>query len=202
MMTRTIPCALALALVVAACGDGDELDSDTEARRAYLGFDRAIDRAINLGFDGFNAANSANIPVQSDIGDVDGTMDVGGQVDQGASDNKEMRLALTLVDYTDQEFDDPETEDTESVLLSYDTDPDALPSLDMSLRNIPNGTFIGTLAGTFIITGDVDASADFVLSLSGEIQDSGGDVIRVPGTLVITGTATSGDGVFDVNVMK
>jgi hypothetical protein len=196
-----------LALVAGTgCSDGDDIDSDTEARWSYLGLDRAIDRAINLGFDGFNAANSANIPTQSGVGDVDGTMDVDGQVDQGASDNKGMRLLLTLVEYTDDVVDDPVTEeDTEELVLIYDTIEDMPPSLDMSLRDIPDGTFTGTLIGDFLVSGDLDATGTFNLALSGSIQEdpmNAGEVIREPGTLIITGTVTSGDGVYDVDVMK
>ena len=195
-----------LGLSTTGCGDGDDIDSDTEARWAYLGLDRAIDRAINLGFDGFNAASSANIPTQSGIGDVDGTMDVDGQVDQGASANKEMRLLLTLVAYTDDVVDDPVTEDdTEELVLIYDTIEDTPPALDMSLRDIPDGTFTGSLVGDIVVGGDLDATGTFNLALSGSIQEdpaNAGEIIREPGTLLITGTVTSGDGEYVVDVMK
>ena len=200
-------CSLVIgALALMGCGNDGDIDSDTEARWAYLGLDRAIDRAINLGFDGFNAANSANIPTQSGAGDVDGTMDVNGQVDQGASANKEMRLELTLVMYSDDVVDDPITEDEiEELVLVYDTDVDFPPELDMSLRDIPNGTFTGSLAGDFFVTGDLEATGTFALALSGNIVEDPinvGEVIREPGTLVITGTVTSGDGVYTVDVLK
>lgn len=202
-MTRSILVILALSVAVVGCGDDDDIDSDTEARHAYLGFDRAIDRAINLGFDGFNAASSANIPDQQDAGDVAGTMTVSGQVDQGASANKEMRLLLELVDYADAQVDDPTTDDfVEQIEVTYDTDETALPALDLSLRDIPDGTFTGTLTGTFFVSGDLEAEAVFALSLSGGLQDDGGDVVREPGTLSITGTVTSRDGTYDVDVTK
>jgi hypothetical protein len=195
---------LPLALAIAACGNDDDIDSDTEARHAYLGFDAAIDRAINLGFDGFNAASSANIPPQESVGDVAGTMTISGQVDQGASDNKEMRLLIDVVDYQDDSFDDPDTEDFVEAIdiiynISTDTGP---PALDLSLRNVPNGTFAGTLLGTFVLSGDIESAANFNLVLSGDIEDSGGSVIRSPGTLSITGTVTSGDGTYDVDVQR
>ena len=41
---------------------GDEIDSDEAARAAYLGLDGVIEKALNLGMDGYNAASSANIP--------------------------------------------------------------------------------------------------------------------------------------------
>lgn len=202
-MTRSIPVILAISLAVVGCNDGDDIDSDTEARHAYLGFDRAIDRAINLGFDGFNAASSANIPDQEDVGDVAGTMVVSGQVDQGASANKEMRLLLELIEYADEDVDDPATEEhVEEIAITYDTDAAAPPALDLSLRNIPDGTFTGTLTGTFIVSGDLEAEAVFALSLSGGLQDDGGNVVREPGTLRITGTVTSRDGTYEVDVTK
>jgi len=196
--------ALLLSLVaMAGCSD-DNISSDTEARWAYLGFDSAIDKALNLGFDGFNAATSANIPDQNGLGDVDGTMVVGGQVDQGNSANKEMRLVVTLVDYYDGPVRD-DVEDIDDLDVTYTT-PELMPlELDLSLRSIPNGTFTGTLVGTALLTGDLEAEGTFMLSLAGEIQEDPADasrVIRTPGTLTITGTVTSSDGVFDVDVMR
>ena len=59
----------------------------------------------SLGFAGFNAASSANIPPQMTTGDVAGTLTVTGQVDQGASSNKNMRLVEALVGYQDKSPD-------------------------------------------------------------------------------------------------
>ncbi len=194
---------LAFVTVVVSCGDGDDIDTDTEARWAYLGFDRAVDRAINLGFDGFNAASSANIPPQEEDGDVSGTIEVSGQVDQGESDNKEMRLDLTLVEYADDVFDDPMTEDViEELQVVYDTDENDLPSLELSLRNVPDGTFTGTMSGVFLLSGDLDAEATFALTLAGGLQGTADEVVREPGTLSITGTVTSADGTYDVDVLQ
>lgn len=194
---------MAFFVAVVSCGNDDDIDSDTEARWAYLGFDRAVDRAINLGFDGFNAASSANIPAQQEAGDISGTIQVSGQVDQGESDNKGMRLLLDLVEYADDTFDDPMTEDDiEELQVYYDTDELTPPSLDLSLRNIPDGTFTGTMSGVFLLSGDLDAEATFALTLAGGLQESAGDVIREPGTLTITGTVTSSDGTYDVDVIK
>lgn len=203
-MTMRLALALLTGLGFTAGCDDDDIDSDTEARWAYLGFDAAIDRALNLGFDGFNAADSANIPEQTDIGEVDGEMFINGQVDQGASDNKEMRLIVTLIDYQDDLFDDTATEDdVEELLVVYNTVEGSEPAIDLSLRDIPDGTFTGTLLGRMVVAGDVDADADFNITLSGSIIDDGnGQVIREPGTLVITGTVTSGDGVFNVDVTR
>ncbi len=203
-MMRTILSLSFIALFgLIACGDDDDIDSDTEARWAYLGFDTAIDKALNLGFDGFNAASSANIPTQSGVGDDTGTIDIDGQVDQGASDNKGMRLLVTLVDYSDGSFVDPDTD--AEVLIAYDSLADTPPALDLSLRNIPNGTFTGTLLGTILLSGDINAEADFNLTLAGEIEAdpvNAGQVRRKAGTLTILGTVVSGDGTFNVNISR
>src|SRR5687767_4541413 len=89
-----------LALGGTACGD-EEIDSDEEARRAYLGLDKSIAKSLALGFTGFNAASSANIPTQMTTGEVGGTLEISGQVDQGASANKGMRLQVGMVDFSD-----------------------------------------------------------------------------------------------------
>ena len=108
IVRRTALFALASILPLLACGPRGAVDNEVAARVAYLGLDRGVDRVIDLGFAGFNAANSANIPEQSDVGDVSGTMIVGGQVDQGASANKGMRLGVTLSAYSDGPVEDVE----------------------------------------------------------------------------------------------
>jgi hypothetical protein len=206
MLKTLLAGTLSLSLFAAGC-DGDDIDSDTEARWAYLGFDRAVDRALNLGFDGFNSASSANIAPQAGIGEIAGDMTVTGQVDQGTSANKEMRLYVDVLDYEDGPFDDPNTEDdVEELVVIYNTDAEVgLPYLQLSLRNVPDGDFTGSLTGTFFVSGEVEGEATFSLSLSGGIQedpDNPGIVVREPGTLAITGTVTSGDGLYTVDVLK
>src|SRR3954469_14758955 len=90
-----------LLLMVLLAGCGDSVSSDEQARRAYLGLDPSIDKAITLGFAGFNAASSANISPQTAMGTVSGTLTVTGQVDQGSSANKGMRLLTEYVMYSD-----------------------------------------------------------------------------------------------------
>ncbi|HZI09117.1 MAG TPA: hypothetical protein VE153_01935, partial [Myxococcus sp.] len=46
---------------------------------------------------------SANIPAQSTAGTAAGTLTVTGQVDQGSSANKGMRLRVGMVGYSDGE---------------------------------------------------------------------------------------------------
>lgn len=204
-MPRFDQLALALSLTLslvagAACGGDDGVDSDEEARRAYLGLDRSIEKSLNLGMDGYNAADNANIPDQSGVGEIGGTLVISGQVDAGESDNKEMRLYISMVDYTDGPFaiDDDSDEEIEIV---YDTDAAALPYLELSLRNIPNGTFTGTLTGDYLMDGDLEGEVTLNLTMSGEIEGPDADTItRVEGTTHVTGTASSGDGTYDVDV--
>ena len=187
-----------LLLAVLAVGCGNSVASDDAARAAYLGLDDMVEKALNLGFDGFNAASSANIPTQMDTGDVSGTVTVDGQVDQGASANKGMRLELTLVDYQDVAMIE------EELAVVYETG-DVVPRLDLSLRGIPDGTLTGSLDGDFFMIGDIEGAVTMNLTFAGEIEPDPADMTRtrrVPGSTTITGTATSDYGVFDVDVTR
>ncbi|MEZ4385943.1 MAG: hypothetical protein R3A79_31785 [Nannocystaceae bacterium] len=180
---------LALPLVTASCNRG-VVDNELAAELAYLGLDRAIDRMIDLGFDGFNAANSANIPTQSEAGDETGTMDVGGQVDQGASANKGMRLEVTLTDYSDGPVED--------TAIYYNGGPG---NADFSLKGLPNADLSGSFNGVYVMDGDLAGTVELNLQFTGKTADTGdGTIARVPGTITVVGTATSDYGVFDVNV--
>jgi hypothetical protein len=179
------------------CGDG--VSSDEQARRAYLGLDKSIEKSLQLGFAGFNAASSANISPQTSNGDAGGTLTISGQVDQGSSANKGMRLRVGMTNYSDGTI----TVADETVKITYQTatDTTAQPALDLSLRNIPNGTFTGTLVGAFQMSEDLEGEVTLNLSMSGVIEDDGtGKVRRKAGSTTVTGTAKSGDGEYQVNV--
>jgi len=63
--------SFALLSSLAACGGGGpSVDSDEQARRAYLGLDESISRSLALGFMGYNAASNANIPTETAPGDA------------------------------------------------------------------------------------------------------------------------------------
>ncbi len=193
-------CFLLLAVGLAACGS-DEIDSDEEARRAYFGLDASIEKSLTLGFAGFNSATSANISPQMATGTKAGMLVITGQVDQGSSDNKGMRLRVGMVDYTDGPL--VIGEETIDVNIDYDTavEVEMQPYLQLSLRNIPNGTFTGTLTGVYVMSGDIEGETNLDLMFAGEIKDDGtGQVVRTPGTTMVTGTAISGDGTFDVTL--
>ncbi len=207
MRTLTLLAAAALAV---ACGS-DTVDSAAQARRAYLGLDRAVDRALNLGMDGFNSASSANISPQTGNGDVAGTLTVSGQVDQGASTNKEMRLKTALKAYEDYvpvadagvaAGGDAGAGPGTPSGLTYDTSDAALPELDLSLRNIPSGTFTGTWNGAVTMSGDLKGTITLALSMSGQIESAGGSKIRrVPGSTHVTGTAMTPYGTYAIDLI-
>lgn len=191
---------LVLSLSVVGC-DGDDIDSDEEARRAYLGLDTSIEKAITLGFQGFNAASSANIDPQMATGTAAGSLTVTGQVDQGNSDNKGMRLHIGMVDYTDGPF--VINDDGDEIEIIYDTDTvvEAQPFLSMQLKSIPTGTLEGTLMGTYFMEGGIEGEAVLNLTFSGQLMDGGnGTVVRVPGSTSVTGTVQANDGTFTVDV--
>ena len=176
------------ALGAAGCGSG--VSSTDDAKQAYEGLDASIDKAINLGFDGFNAASNANIPPQTANGMLKGKMTVSGKVDQGASDNKTMDLNEELVEYSDREK------------LVYDTKGE-LPLISMKLSKVPDGTLDGTMKGTFTMSGDLEGPVTLDLTFTSDLQAGDGTkVVRKPGTTHIQGTATSDFGTFDVDVMR
>lgn len=195
-MTRTIPTMSLLACV--ACGS--QVSSEEEAELAYLGLDGAIARAMDLGFQGFNAADTANIDPQTGSGDESGSMVITGQIDQGASDNKGMRLYLSLEEY--QDVVDLDEEDGSEIFVTYWTDPEGeLPSFDLQLRGIPDGTLSGTLVGAFRMEGDLEGEVTLDVDIDGTLQPVGTDgTERAPGTTVV-GTATGpGGGTFDIDI--
>lgn len=180
-----------MSLELLACGQGN-VNDEVAARRAYLGLDRAIDRALKLGFDGYNAASNANIPEQSEPGDVSGTMVVGGQVDAGVSDNKEMRLLVTL----DGDYSDGPVEDEFDIV--YNGGP---LDLDLSMQGLPNATLTGSFVGTVSMAGDLMGDVTLDLSITGETEEGpDGNIRRKAGTIHVVGTATSDYGTFDVDV--
>lgn len=189
--------AAALTLLCLSCGPAPVSSTET-ARRAYLGLDRSISKSLTLGFAGFNAASSANIPSQMTTGDDGGTLTVTGQVDQGASANKGMRLKVAMAGYSDGVV----SFDGGSVRLQYDTAPEP-PSLTLQLRSIPDGTFSGTLAGGWEMKGDLSGQVQLELTLSGQLENDGtGKVRRKAGATVVRGTATSSAGTWQVDVTQ
>jgi len=193
-----MPYLVLMGLGTAACSD-DEVDSDEQARRAYLCLDKSISKSLDLGFAGYTDASSANIAPHMANGDKAGTLTVGGQVDQGASSNKGMRLNIGMVGYDD------------TVDVVFDTSMTATdqPYLNMMLKMIPTGTVDGTLTantnmlGVYTLTGDIKGTLTLNLTISGHLMMGTGGAItaRVPGMTTVTGTATNSDGgVYNINI--
>lgn len=185
--------ALLLALAGGCGGDGGVASAD-QARLAYVGLDLSIDKAIDLGLQGYRAASSAHIPDQTGSGKVKGTLTVGGKVDQGASNNKEMTLTVTMAEYTDSE--DP--------LLTYSTAA-PVPALGLSLKKIPSGTLSGTFQGRLNLTGALQGEVTLSLGMTGQLEPDPADASkprRKPGTTRITGSATSPFGTYQVDVTR
>ncbi|MDB4969095.1 MAG: hypothetical protein JWN44_4784 [Myxococcales bacterium] len=179
------------ALALSGCGNGS-VHSDADAQRAYLGLDASIDKAIQLGFDGFNSPSTgANIMAQTANGTLHGTLTVTGQVDQGSSNNKNMTLNTNYVAYSDDGK------------VTYDATAGSLPVLAMSLKGIPTGTVTGSLTGTLTMSGELKNTVVLALSFSATLQSGGNStVVRAPGTTHITGTATSDYGVYTIDVTR
>jgi hypothetical protein len=185
MMHRSV---LLMLVVAAGCGNG--VSSTADAKAAYLGLDASIDKAIALGFDGFNAAtNGANIPTQMTTGMVSGTMTVDGTVDRGASTNRTMTLTETLAGYSD---------DGKVTYASV-----APASLKMILSNVPTGTLSGSLDGSYTMTGMETGQVTLAVTFNGQLEAGATTTVeRKPGSTTITGTATSPAGVYMINVTR
>jgi hypothetical protein len=188
-------------VVLAACVETsygpDQQDADEVARREYLGLDNSISKSLALGFAGFNTATSADIAPQMMAGDAIGTITITGQVDQGASANKGMRLRIGMVGYSDGKFNDAGEKVAISCMangttLTFDTATDTTmqPALTLMMMGIPTGTFTGTLAGLYHVTGDIAGDVTLNLTISGTLQDAGGGNVAT-GTTTVTGTLQS-----------
>lgn len=188
-------------LLLTACDE--KVTSDEEAELAWLGLEIAVDKALTLGLIGFSQASSANIDPQSGEGDVSGTITVSGQVDQGSSDNKGLRLEIALVDYADLVDLDPDEDDEDELVVNYDTNPDAPPYAEIKLRDMPDGTLEGTLLGDVAMEGDLEGVITLSLTVTGPTESDGGSGVQlVDGETQVTGTATNDDGgVYEIDVI-
>ena len=201
-MNMHIARTLVLSSIVAAAGcDCGGVNSEESARIAYLGMDTVIVRSLAMGFDGFGAGDSANIPEQTADADESGTIVVNGQVDQGNSDNKGFRLDVALTEFSEGPIDDPETDEVEEFAILYSTAEGAPIDCDMQLRDFPDGTLEnGTFVGTVQMTGDIEGEVDVSLTFSGLTDpDENNNTVREVGSTTVTGTATSGAGTFDID---
>ena len=178
----------------------DAADANEQARHAYLGLERSIATAVQLGIDGFNTASSSNITPQSAAGLRDGSITVTGQVDQGASSTKEMRLYVRMAGYDDG---DVPVALGETMHIIYNTQlaMEQQPSLQLKLTDIPTGTLSGSLTsnalgtGVYQLTGDVTGQLKLNLTIMGTLEGGAGNSITLkPFATKVVGTATHESG--------
>ncbi|MES2638476.1 MAG: hypothetical protein V4850_03315 [Myxococcota bacterium] len=190
------PLVFAPLLLATGCGHHG-VNSPAEAELAYMGLDGAVQRGLALGLQGFALASSANIDPQSQDGDTNGGMIISGQVDQGSSDNKGLRLFMELDEYSDTLGSNDEPD------LFYQTDGSDLPALNITLKDMPAGTLDGTLAGDFEMAGTLGGYVELDVVFAGETEDDGsGIAVRKAGTTRITGSASSDYGVFEIDLVR
>lgn len=194
MRSAPIIALAGLAFLGAFAACGNDVSSTEDAKKAYLGLDPSVDKAISLGFAGYNELGGlpgANIASQGTDGGMSGTLVVSGQVNNSNSPNKGMRLLEALSNYSD---------DAE---VTYNTDQAAPPALTINLRSIPTGTLDGSLNGSFMMSGRLTGQVSLALSFAGDLEaGADGGVQRKAGTTHITGTATSPAGTYNVDVTR
>jgi hypothetical protein len=189
---------LSLGAALGGCGGDDEkhaVKSEEQARRAWEGIDGFVEQSIDLGFKGMNASSSgANIPAQTAAGLMGGMVTVVGKVDQGTSNNKNMDLSVGMVMFSNDGK------------IRYDTPADvtAQPKIVLSLKKIPTGDLMGTVTGSFNMSGDLRGAVTLNLTLAGKLEPdpATNGVRRKPGTTLITGSAESEYGRYSVNITR
>jgi hypothetical protein len=191
------PIALVIALVTSAGCDNGSVQSDEQARRAYLGLDKSISKSLALGFMGYNAASNANIPTEMTSGDAGGTLTITGQVAQGNPGESSMKLNVGMMMYSDGKITVDDKGDT--IMITYDTNSAAEPLLSLKLNTSAGNTLDGTLTGDYTMAGDLKGTVTLNLTLSGKFSGTAPNVTRVTGSTTVTGTAVSGGGTYNVN---
>ncbi len=189
-------------VLLAACGGSSSVNSDTQARQAYLGLDKSISKSLALAFQGYDAASSANIPNQMGTGDLSGTLVIGGKVDAGTCTELQMTLDVGMTNYSDGQIVDGNTK--LNVAYATSTTVTSQPTLGMKLQGT-SSSYSATLMGDYTMTGDLKGTVTLDLTINGKTMGSctanPPTLARVPGTTTVTGTATnSSGGMYMVNV--
>ncbi|HXU74457.1 MAG TPA: hypothetical protein VN947_34420 [Polyangia bacterium] len=183
---------LILIASTAGCGNGDSVTSNEQARRAYLGLDKAVSKSLALGFAGYNAAANANIPAQMAAGDATGALTISGHVDQGNPSQISMGLAADMTMYSDGKIVVDDKNDT--IVVTYATDSAAAPSLSLKLNASAGNTLTGSLDGDYTMSGDLQGTVTLSLQINGTFSGTAPDVMRVVGSTTVTGTAVNSSG--------
>lgn len=190
-----------IALVAACSSDNNSVNNDEQARRAYLGLDKSISKSLELGFTGYDAATSANIPAEMVAGDTGGTLTINGKVDQGNPSQVVMTLSVAMVKYTDGKITIDDKGHTVDITYDTSTDMTMQPVLSLKLNASSNNALTGTLMGDYTMSGDLKGTVTLDLTITGMFSGSGTTVQRVPGSTTVTGTAVNAaGGMYQVNV--
>ena len=192
---RLLLCNASLFIVittVVGCGNGDSVNSDEQARRAYLGLDTSISKSLALGFMGYNAATNANIPTEMTAGDATGTLTITGHVDQGNPSQVSMGLAPAMTMYSDGKIvvDDK----GHTITVTYATDSATPPTLSLKLNSSSGDTLTGSLDGDYVMSGDLQGTVTLTLQINGTFSGTAPNVMRVAGSTTVTGTAVNSSG--------
>ena len=192
---RTLQIAFGIGFVLVAatgCGNNDSVNSNEEARRAYLGLDKSVSKSLALGFMGYNAATNANIPTEMVAGDLSGTLAISGHVDQGNPSQISMGLSSTLTMYSDGKIVVDDKNDT--IAVTYATDSATPPSLSLKLNTSAGNTVSGSLDGDYVMSGDLKGTVTLNLTINGTFSGTAPNVMRVVGSTTVTGTAVNSSG--------
>src|SRR5947209_8725218 len=142
---RTQLWLLSSVLLFAACGNNDSVNSNEQARRAYLGLDKSISKSLTLGFTGYAAASSANIPTETTTGDAAGMLTITGKVDQGNPNQASMTLDVGMTGYSDGDVVVNDKGDKIQVTYATSTDTTMQPVLGLKLNASAGNSITGTL---------------------------------------------------------
>jgi hypothetical protein len=191
---------LSILVVMGACTN-NSVNSDEQARRAYLGLDKSVSKSLTLAFQGYDATSNANIPTQMTSGDAmpGGTLAISGQVSHGNVNQASMSLDVGMVSYSDSPIviDDKNTK----INVTYNTGTTNTPALNIKLNGSSGNALSGSLVGDYTMTGDLKGTVTLDLTIAGTFTGSGTSIMRVEGSTTITGTVVnSSGGMYTVNV--
>jgi hypothetical protein len=187
-----------LLIFVGACTN-NSVDSDTQARRAYLGLDKSISKSLELTFQGYDTGMT-NFPPQMTTGDKTGTITVSGKADSGNCSQLSIGINVGMTNYSDGPFKDGST--TLNVTYATSTDTAMQPALGIKLNGSSGNSINATLMGDYTMTGDLKGTVTLDLTIVGTFSGTCPNAVqRVAGSTTVTGTAVnSSGGMYTVNV--
>ncbi len=168
---------------LSACGDDGVADEET-VMLIYDNFQPTIAKIIENGLVAKDAStNGANIAPITAAGDVMGTMTVGGQIAQSASNNENLNLWVQLDTYGD----------TMPLIYQTDNASDATKlQFDLQISSQPaDNTMSGTLVGDLSVSGEVEGTGSFNLAFVSDLVDDDANLEVICSH--VTGTVSSGD---------